>query len=60
MCVTVEMLAEALRVMLAALEMDYSSHSLHSLRREGAVAAYHSRIDQLDIKRHGLWKSDTF
>ena len=58
--VTIPMLAQASLILLEALNLDLGLYSLHSLRRGGAMAAYHGGSDQLDIKRHGLWASDAF
>ena len=53
-------MSELLQVMLGTLKMDYNLYSFHSLRRGGSMAGYHSGIDQVDSKHHGLWRSDTF
>ena len=43
-----------------ALGIDTSLFSIHSLRRGGPTAAYRAGIDQLNIKRHGMWASEAF
>ena len=58
--VTVKMLAKALKIMLKAIDLDSSLYYLRSLRRRGATAAYTKGVQQLDIKHHGLWSSDSF
>jgi hypothetical protein len=35
-------------------------YSFHSCRRGGATAAYHAGVKVNDIKRHGIWSSDSF
>ena len=58
--VTVSMLSADLNILLDALSLDASLYSLHSLRRGDATTAYSAGAQQMDIKRHGLWASDTF
>ena len=35
-------------------------YSLYSLRRRGATASVHTSVDYIHIKRHGMWRSDSF
>ena len=58
--VTVPLLSRALAGLLHHLGHDAGLFSMHSLRRGGATAAYRQGLDQIDIKRQGLWNSDTF
>lgn len=58
--VTISILQSALKVMIKALGHDPQQYSLHSLRRGGATASYHSGVDYATIQRHGTWTSDTF
>ena len=59
--VTLNTLNRALKVMLDALGVDTSLHSLQSQRRGvAAKAAYRAGIGQLDIKHHGMWASEAF
>jgi hypothetical protein len=58
--ITSRQLAEALRELIIALELDPHMYSLHSLRRGGASTAYQAGVHFNDIKRHGQWKSDAF
>ena len=58
--VTVPILSRALAALLHDLGYDAGLFSLHSLNRGGATTAYRQGLDQIDIKRQGLWTSDTF
>ena len=59
--VTVPILSQALSALIhAPLSFNASLFSLHSLCRGGATAAYRQGLDQIDIKRQGLWTSDAF
>ena len=58
--VTTDLLAKSLTVMLVSHQLDSSVYTLHGLSRGGGTAAYRPGIDQLDIKRHGLWASYAF
>ena len=40
--------------------MDFTLYSLHSISRGGATEAYRAGAEQMQIKRHGLWSSDSF
>ena len=35
------------------------SYSFHGLQHGGAMAVYQEGLDQVDIKQHGLWMSDS-
>ena len=48
--VTIPTLAIAFNILLEALHLDPGLYSLHSPRRNGAMAAYRCGSDQLDIK----------
>ena len=50
--VTVAMLAQGLKIMLEALEMNPKLCFLHSMRRGGATAPYREGVTQIDIKHH--------
>ena len=54
------LLSRLLRDMLAALQQDPGMFSFHSLRRGGATAAFHAGVSIVDVKRHGVWSSDSF
>ena len=58
--VSVPCLSRALAALLHHLGHDAGLFSLHSLRRGGATAEYRQGLDQIDIKRQGLWTSDAF
>ena len=58
--VTMFMLAKAFTIMIQALGLNEEWYSLHSLRRGCATSAYRAGADLLEVKRHGLWSSDTF
>ena len=58
--VTVPILSLALAAILHNLGYDTSLFSLHSLHSRGVMAAYRQGLDQIDIKRQGLWTSDAF
>ena len=58
--VTVSWLSRFMSTTLDTLGYDAKLFSLHSLRRSGATAAYKLGVDYMNIKRHGLWSSDSF
>ena len=57
---TAKMLAHALSIMLQALCLDHKLYSLDSLMKGGATTAYSQGAQQIAIKRHCLWASDSF
>ena len=58
--VTSRYLQRALRCILTALGLHAHAYSLHSFRRGGATTAFREGADFIDVKRHGLWRSDAF
>ena len=58
--VMVPILSQALAALVHDLGYNAGLFSLHSLCRGGAMAAYKQGLDQIDIKRQGLWTSDAF
>ena len=58
--VSKRMLSEALRDMLVSLGFSDSRYTFHSLRRGGCTTAYKGGVSEVDLKRHGLWASNSF
>ena len=58
--VTVCILYQALAGLIHEFGYDIGLFSLHSLFRGGAMAAYWQGLDQVDMKRQGLWTSNAF
>ena len=58
--VTIDMLAHLLKELLTVMGVAPGLYTFHSLRRGAASTAFHQGVDQLDIKRHGVWASDAF
>ena len=57
---TSPLLNKLLSDLLNKLGLDSSKFSFHSLRRGGATTAYHGGVKISEVKRHGVWASDSF
>ena len=57
---TAPLLNSLLRKLLIMLHIPPENYSFHSLRRGGATTAYHAGVKITDVKRHGVWASDSF
>ena len=58
--VTIDMLVNALKIMLDALHLDTSLYLLHRRQRDGTISTYQVGIHQIDIKHHRRLFSDAF
>ncbi len=57
---TSPLLNKYLSILITELGMEPSDFSFHSLRRGGATTAYHGGVRVNEVKRHGVWASDSF
>jgi hypothetical protein len=57
---TSPLLNKLLSDLIQRLGLDHNNYSFHSLRRGGATAAFHGGVKISEVKRHGVWASDSF